>query len=49
MAEARIDFEGTEDGEKKKCELFGRKKEADKIMPGNLHVFIKSSHDLAFL
>ena len=49
MAEARIDFEGNEDGEKKKCDLFGRKKEKDTIQPGNLHVLVKSSHDLAYL
>ncbi|WAR29756.1 CAN5-like protein [Mya arenaria] len=49
MAEARVDIEGNEEGEKKKCDIFGRKKEKDVIMPGNLHVLMKSSHDLAYL
>lgn len=49
MAEARINEQGSESGEKKKCDLFGRKKEADKIQPGNLQIFIKSSHDLSAL
>jgi len=49
MAEARVDIESNEQGEKKKCDLFGRKKEKDQIMPGNLHIHIKSSHDLAAL
>ena len=49
MAEARIDFEGSEAGEKKKFVLYGRKKEKDVKIPGNLHVFIKSSNDLACL
>ncbi|XP_045183793.2 calpain-5-like isoform X2 [Mercenaria mercenaria] len=49
MAEARILEPGNEEGEKKKCDLFGRKKEKDAIQPGNLHIFIKSSNDLACL
>lgn len=49
MAEARILEPGAEDGEKRKCDLFGRKKEKDAIQPGNLHIFIKSSNDLSYL
>lgn len=49
MAQAKVEIQGNEDGESKKCELFGRKKEQDAIQPGNLHIFIKSSNDLAYL
>ena len=50
MAEARIDTHNCDEaGKKKKFELFGRKKEKDLIMPGNLHVHIKSSYDLSAL
>ncbi|XP_052234356.1 calpain-5-like isoform X2 [Dreissena polymorpha] len=49
MAEARITEEGDEQGLKKKCDLFGRKKEQDVKQPGNLHILIKSSHDLSAL
>jgi len=49
MAQAKVDIEGNEDGETKKCDLFGRKKEIEAIQPGNLHIFIKSSHDLSYL
>lgn len=49
MAEARIDKQSDENGQKLKFSMFGRKKERDAIQPGNLHVHIKSSYDLAAL
>lgn len=49
MAEARIKQEGTEEGQKEKCDLFGRNKEKEVVKPGSLHIFVKSSHDLACL
>jgi hypothetical protein len=49
MGVARILEPGNEEGEIIKCDLFGRRNEKDAIQPGNLHVFIKSSNDLAYL
>ena len=49
MAEARIDIQSDENGEKKTFDLYGRKKEKDTVKPGNLHTLIKSSYDLAAL
>ena len=49
LAEARIDVHGDEQGTKKKLELFGRKKEHDQIMPGNLFINTKSSYELSAL
>ncbi|KAK3595472.1 hypothetical protein CHS0354_003460 [Potamilus streckersoni] len=47
IAEARIKDHGTEDGETKKYELFGKGKQKDQIMPGTLNVeCVKGRHIL---
>ncbi|VDI02869.1 Hypothetical predicted protein [Mytilus galloprovincialis] len=48
-SEARVTEHGGEDGKDVKCPVYGKGKEKDMERPGNVHVFVKSSHDLQFL
>ncbi|XP_063437596.1 calpain-5-like isoform X1 [Mytilus trossulus] len=48
-SEARVAEHGGEDGKDVKCPVYGKGKEKDMERPGNVHVFVKSSHDLQFL
>ncbi|XP_076438968.1 calpain-5-like isoform X3 [Babylonia areolata] len=49
VAEARCEVLGSEDGERKVLNLYGRKKEADVVKPGKMTVFVRSSPDLTYL
>ncbi|KAK7489937.1 hypothetical protein BaRGS_00018802 [Batillaria attramentaria] len=49
ICEARCEELGSESGEKKTLDLYGRKKEADVVKPGKMMIFVQSSHDLSML
>ena len=49
VAQARCEEEGTETGEEKILNLYGRKKEAATVLPGTMIIFLRTSTDLTLL
>ena len=49
VAEARCEEQGSERGDEKRLNLYGRKKEAATVMPGIMTVFIRTSTDITLL
>ncbi|GFR77268.1 calpain-5 [Elysia marginata] len=45
LSEAKVDWPGSEKGDKKVYNLYGRGKEVDMMKPGNVTVYIRSSDD----